>query len=117
MARPLDPRTIKTARAIAALTDVLQFAIFPLVFQGLLSPVNVAVDLVMAFVFARLIGWHWALLPAFVSELIPFWDLVPTWTAAVFVATHGRDVIETTAVEVVDPKEDRQLPPSSPEAK
>jgi hypothetical protein len=36
-----------------------------------------------------LIGWHWAFLPTFVSELIPLWDLVPTWTAAVFFATRG----------------------------
>jgi hypothetical protein len=111
MARPLTPQEIRLARGIAAAVDILQFAIFPLMFQGLLSPINVAVDIVMAIVFARLIGWHWALLPAFVSELIPFWDLVPTWSAAVFVATYGRDVIETTAVEV-KPEPERRLPPA-----
>jgi hypothetical protein len=84
-------------------------------FQGLLSPVNTVVDILMAIVFARMIGWHWALLPAFVSELIPFWDLVPTWTAAVFIATHGRDAIDTTAVEVTPGAEPR-LPPAPPEA-
>jgi hypothetical protein len=98
--RPLTNREIQTARGIAAFVDVLQFAIFPLMFQGFLSPLNTTVDIAMALFFAARLGWHWALLPAFISELIPFWDLVPTWTAAVFVATHGRDVIETTAVEV-----------------
>jgi hypothetical protein len=41
-------------------------------------------------VLLRLIGWHWALLPAFVGELIPGLDLVPTWTAAVLFATRGK---------------------------
>ena len=101
MAQPLTNRQIKLVRAIAALVDLLQFAIFPLVFEGLLSPVNTALDVLMAIVFTTMIGWHWALLPAFISELVPFWDLVPTWTAAVFLATHGRDAIDTTAIEVV----------------
>lgn len=108
MAKPLSSRQIKIVRAIAALVDLLQFAIFPLMFEGLLSPVNTAVDIVMAVVFTVMIGWHWALVPTFVSELVPFLDLVPTWTAAVFLATRGSDVIDTTAtaVEVVaeDPK-------------
>jgi hypothetical protein len=110
MAKPLTTRQIQIVRGIAAFVDVLQFAIFPLMFQGLLSPVNTAVDVIMAVVFCLMIGWHWALVPTFISELVPFMDLVPTWTAAVFLATHGRDTIDTTAVEVVseDPK---QLPP------
>jgi hypothetical protein len=111
--KPLTPDEIKLCRGLAAFVDILQFAIFPLMFQGLLSPINIIVDVVMAIVFARIIGWHWALLPAFVSELVPFWDLVPTWTAAVFVATHGRDVIDTTAVEV-KPEVERRLPPPPP---
>jgi hypothetical protein len=112
MMKPLTPRQIKIARVVAALVDVLQLAIFPLVLEGLLSPVNVAVDILMAIVFTWMIGWHWALLPAFVSELVPFWDLVPTWTAAVLLATRGRDVIDVTAVEV-KPEERKPLPPGS----
>jgi hypothetical protein len=111
--KPLTPEQIKMVRGVAAFVDVLQFAIFPLMFQGMLSPINTVVDILRALFFARVIGWHWALLPAFVSELVPFWDLVPTWTAAVFVATHGRDVIDTTAVEV-EPEAPRQLPPKAP---
>jgi hypothetical protein len=110
MAKTLTTRQIQVVRGIAAFVDVLQFAIFPLMFQGLLSPVNTAVDVIMAVVFTLMIGWHWALIPTFISELVPFLDLVPTWTAAVFLATHGRDVIDTTAVEVVS-EEPKQLPP------
>ena len=112
MAQPLTSRQIKIVRAAAAFVDLLQFAIFPLMFEGFLSPVNTAVDLAMALVFTMIIGWHWALLPAFISELVPFWDLVPTWTAAVYLATRGRDVIDTTAVEVeVVAEEPKRLPP------
>jgi len=109
--RLLTPREIQVARSIAAAVDVVQFAIFPLMFQGLLSPINTAVDVAMAIFFAARIGWHWALLPAFVSELIPFWDLAPTWTAAVFIATHRRDAIDTTAVEVVPEADPKALGP------
>ena len=56
MSKDLSPREVETARGIALFVDVLQFAIFPLMFQGLLSPLNVAVDVVMAIYFARRIG-------------------------------------------------------------
>jgi hypothetical protein len=102
MSTGLTTREIQAARAVAALADVLQFAIFPLVFQGFLSPVNVVVDLLMAAFFIWRLGWHWALLPAFVSELIPFWDLAPTWTVAVFIATRGREIAPPTDGPVID---------------
>lgn len=118
MSLTLTSREIQVARAVAALADLLQFAIFPLMFEGFLSPLNVAVDLAMAAFFTLRLGWHWALLPAFVSELIPVWDLAPTWTVAVFLATRGREggeagpVIDTTAVEVIEEKPP-QLGPKS----
>ena len=55
-------------------------------------PSNNVVDLAVAVVLFRLLGWHWALLPAFVAEAIPLLDLAPTWTAAVFLATRGQAV-------------------------
>ena len=56
---------------------------------GALSPWNDVLDVVVGLILLRLIGWHWALLPAFVGELIPGLDLVPTWTASVLFATRG----------------------------
>ena len=47
----------------------------------------VSIRLIPALV--TLVGWHWAFLPSFLSELIPMWDLVPTWTAAVWYVTSG----------------------------
>jgi hypothetical protein len=114
----LTRREIQVVRAVAAFADLLQFAIFPLMFEGLLSPLNVAVDLLMAGFFTWRLGWHWALLPAFVSELVPFWDLAPTWTIAVLLATRGREgpaappVIDVSAVEVTDEKPPQLGPPS-----
>ena len=40
-------------------------------------------DLVAAIVLWSLLGWHWAFLPTFVAEVVPFVDLFPTWTLAV----------------------------------
>ena len=56
---------------------------------GALSPVNDALDVGVGLALTWLLGWHWAFLPSFLSELIPIWDLVPTWTAAVWFVTSG----------------------------
>jgi hypothetical protein len=41
-------------------------------------------DLIVAFVLIRLLGWHCAFLPTLAAELIPGADLFPTWAAAVW---------------------------------
>ena len=79
-----------TARLVALAADVLQIALLPLVLGGAISPVNDMIDVVTAVVLTVLVGWHWAFLPAFVAEIVPFVDLVPSWTLAVFIATRGR---------------------------
>jgi hypothetical protein len=75
---------------VAIAADTMQIALLPLVLGGAISPVNDAIDIVTAVVLTVLIGWHWAFLPAFVAEVVPFVDLVPSWTLAVFIATRGR---------------------------
>jgi hypothetical protein len=67
----------------------VQLVAFPFFFAGAASPWNDALDLVVGLVLVRLIGWHWAFLPAFLGELVPGLDLVPTWTAAVLFATRS----------------------------
>lgn len=67
--------------AIAA--DALQLLVFPLFGEGALSPADDVLDVVVAIVLVRLLGWHWEFLPAFAAELIPGADLVPFWTLAV----------------------------------
>jgi hypothetical protein len=83
------PATVRAARWIAALADLLQIVLLPAFFPGALSPASTAIDVSVAVVLVRLLGWHWAFLPTFIAEMTPFVDLVPTWTAAVFLATRA----------------------------
>lgn len=80
----------KTALAIAIVADAIQWIGLPLFMWGAASWINDALDVVVALVMIRLVGLHWAFLPAFVAELVPFVDLVPSWTAAVWLATRGK---------------------------
>ena len=41
----------------------------------------------VAAVLIKLLGFHWALLPAAAAELVPVLDLAPSWTASVLVIT------------------------------
>ena len=84
----LTPRRILIARVLALVVDLAQYALLP----AALTPLNSAIDTVTALVMIALLGWHWAFLPTFLTELVPFVDLVPTWTIAVFLATRGQDV-------------------------
>ena len=90
MSRTLSAGRIRAARVIAVSADVLQIAILPAFSPGIASPVNDALDLVVGAALVILLGWHWALLPTLIAELIPFFDLVPTWSAAVFLVTRER---------------------------
>lgn len=80
---------VRWAWAVALAIDAVQWVLWPLVVAGAASPVDDILDLVAGVILIRLLGWHWVFLPAFVAELVPGVDLVPTWTAAVFLATRG----------------------------
>jgi hypothetical protein len=66
----------------------------------------------MAGILTLLVGWHWAFLPAFLVELAPGIDLVPSWTLAVFFATRQRIVPTMTARDdrVIDVEPVRERP-------
>jgi hypothetical protein len=68
---------------LAVAADALQIVVFPLFVEGALSPVDDVLDLAVAAVLVKLLGWHWEFLPAFGAELVPGVDLVPFWTLAV----------------------------------
>jgi len=86
----MTARRIWIARALAVTADVIQIALAPLFLEGGLSVFDAVLDASMAGVLTLLVGWHWAFLPAFVAELAPGIDLVPSWTLAVFLATRRR---------------------------
>jgi hypothetical protein len=102
--RVLSPGRVRAARAIAIAADFLQIVVFPVFLPGAASIFDDALDVAVAGLMIVLVGWHWAFLPTFAAELIPFFDLVPTWTAAVFFATRSRKpgatpgVVETEVV-------------------
>ena len=68
---------------LAIIADALQIIVLPLFVEGALSPADDVLDLAVAAVLVRLLGWHWEFLPAFAAELVPGVDLVPFWTLAV----------------------------------
>jgi hypothetical protein len=73
----------QSAMILAISADALQICVLPLFSEGGLSPTDDVLDLVVAAILVRLLGWHWEFLPAFAAELVPGVDLVPFWTFAV----------------------------------
>ena len=59
------------AWAIAIAADVLQIVAFPFFVEGGMSPADSVLDLIVAFVMIRLLGWHWAFLPYVGGETHP----------------------------------------------
>ncbi len=89
----LTPARRRAARIIALAADAVQLGLFPLFGEGFASPLDDALDVVVAGVLIRLLGFHWPLLPALVAELVPGLDLAPTWTAAVMMITGGKRTV------------------------
>jgi hypothetical protein len=73
----------KTAMLLAIVADALQLVVFPAFVEGALSPADDLLDLSVAAMMVRLLGWHWEFLPSFFAKLVPGMDLVPFWTLAV----------------------------------
>jgi len=80
----------RLAWAIAMAADALQIAVLPAFAEGGFSPADSILDLIVGFLLIRLLGWHWAFLPTLAAEMIPGFDLFPTWTAAVWYVTRER---------------------------
>ncbi len=113
MREDLTTERIRIARLIAASADLLQIVLLPAFFPAVLSPAADVIDLVVAVALLRLVGWHWAFLPTFVVEMVPFVDLVPTWTLAVAIATRRR-VAPSVPTVTVEPPAPPPAPPSLP---
>jgi hypothetical protein len=96
----------QTAMILAMAADALQIFVLPLFAEGALSPADDVLDLAVAAILVRLVGWHWEFLPAFIGELIPGVDLVPFWTFAVMNVYRKRKQM------VVTEEEGREEPPA-----
>jgi hypothetical protein len=83
-------RELRAAWFVAIAADSLQILVLPLFVAGALSPADGLIDMAVAVILSRLLGWHWAFLPTLLAELVPGLDLFPTWTAAVLYVTFQR---------------------------
>lgn len=97
-----------SAMLLAIAADVLQLAVFPAFVEGALSPADDLLDLGVAAMMVRLLGWHWEFLPSFFAKLVPGMDLVPFWTLAV--ANVWRKTKNTAVIENPPPEKPRFLP-------
>ena len=86
----LSSRDRRIAWIVAIVADTIQWVALPLFIEGGASPLNDVLDFAVAVVLIRLLGWHWAFAPSVVAELVPGLNLVPTWTASVWLAMRGR---------------------------
>src|SRR5437867_4771435 len=83
-------RELRLAWLVAIAADGIQILVLPLFVAGFISPADTLIDLAVALILSRLLGWHWAFLPTLFAELFPGLDLFPTWTAAVLYITWQR---------------------------
>jgi len=91
----------RLAWIVALAADAIQITVFPMFAEGALSPADTALDVLVAALLIRLLGWHWAFLPTMAAEMLPGFDLFPTWTAAVYFVTRGE--IKAGEPEVLPP--------------
>jgi hypothetical protein len=73
----------RVALAIAMVADLVQLGLFPLFFEGALSPLDGALDAIVALSLILVLGWRWRTALALAVELLPGLALFPTWTAVV----------------------------------
>src|SRR5262245_31716871 len=88
--RVVTPQARRSALVIAFIADAIQLAVMPLFGAGWLAPTSDALDVIVAFLLIRRLGWHIAFLPSFVVEILPVVDLFPTWTAAAWFVGRQR---------------------------
>ncbi len=114
----LSKQRIAAAFAVAVIADAIQFPITAATMTGVLAvpgeSADLLIDSIMTVVTSSLLGFHWILLPSFVFEAIPGFDLFPTWTGCVaFVVWRRKKQQAAPAiVEVVE-----VLPPLLPNPK
>lgn len=95
------------ALLVAACADLAQAFLFPLVAAGGLSPVEWAVDIVVATALLMVVGFKVRLALAFFIELVPGLALFPTWTALVLTLSVVESVsasgpVDRNKVRVID---------------
>ena len=88
MPPPRSRTRIRLAWAVALAVDALQIPADMAGPAGWL--LGAGLDLLTMGVMWLLLGFHWAFLPSFLTEWIPYLNMAPFWTLAVALATRGR---------------------------
>jgi hypothetical protein len=87
--KPATSRRVRAAWIVALLTDAIQIGLLP--FTATLSTwIDKPLDVLVMVVLWRLLGWHLLLLPSFALEMLPYVEVAPTWTLAVWLMTRRR---------------------------
>jgi hypothetical protein len=89
---PLSRTRIRLAWAIALAVDAIQIPADAAGPAGWL--VGAGLDLITMVVLWAMLGFHWAFLPSFFTEWVPYLNMAPFWTLAVALATRGRGDVE-----------------------
>ena len=103
-------RAVVISRAIAIIADAMQLVLFPFFMEGFGSVFNDALDVVVGAALVWLLGWNPLFLPTFIVEVLPFGDLAPTWTIAVFIATRSRNAVPLVKELPPEPGEEPTFP-------
>ncbi len=82
----LSTTRIRVAWAIALAVDAIQI---PADFAGPAGWfLGAGLDVITMMVMWVMLGFHWAFLPSFLTESIPYLNMAPFWTLAVALATR-----------------------------
>jgi hypothetical protein len=96
--------TVVAAFVIAACADFIEIVCAAIFSEGIASPFNDVMDVIVCFILTVMLGWHIAFIPSFLIKLIPVGDLAPTWTIAVLIATRAGRIAEDEAPPIIGAK-------------
>ena len=101
------------ALMVAGFVDFLQIAVFPLFFEGGFSPFDDVLDVMAAISLMAICGFKWQFVVAFFMELVPFLDILPTWTAVALLLPASDGPVEDSPRAASDDRRRRQIPRKS----
>jgi hypothetical protein len=107
-----DRSHFRAAMILAVLADAVQIILFPLFFEGAVSPADDLLDLGIGAALTYLLGWHWEFLPSFFAKLVPGVDMVPFWTLSV-ANVYRRSRKLPVTIEAAPEEPAHQKPPRS----
>lgn len=109
----LTSKRIMLAFVVAILADVIQIPVnFGLTYFPQLRLLNYTVDALTTVLTIGLLGFHWALLPGLVCEVLPLSLAMPGWTAAVVVVVWRRSATQPNAPQ----PQPTEVPQATPNA-